>query len=276
MNDAAIAQELFGERASIQARALYIGERIDTRSLESANRLAAFPLLIPAGEHGYMALFRYGVVVMFNVQPLEEATLLKHLREFVQQPFERYESEMLEIRTSADQTKDQIDNGIAFFQSFTVERLLIVADILAKSVVLAHYEASIAAAFDAIEPLALQLQQGMGRQILRSDNAGTLMQYVGNTLLIQHKMVGRVEVSEKPELLWDTPELSRLYARLEDEFELIERHNGVERKLMLIARTVETQMDILQNHRTLRMEWYIVILIAVEIVLSAYDIFFRH
>jgi uncharacterized Rmd1/YagE family protein len=45
---------------------------------------------------------------------------------------------------------------------------------------------------------------------------------------------------------------------------------------MLIARTVETEMDILQNQRTLRMEWYVVILIAVEILLSAYDIFVRH
>jgi uncharacterized Rmd1/YagE family protein len=102
------------------------------------------------------------------------------------------------------------------------------------------------------------------------------MQFVGDMLLIQHEMVGRVEISEKPELLWEMPELSRLYGKLEDEFELVERHNSIERKLMLIARTVETEMDILQNQRTLRMEWYVVILIAVEILLSAYDIFVRH
>jgi uncharacterized Rmd1/YagE family protein len=267
-----LASALFGERPTIQARALYLGERIDTRSLETTNRLALLPLLIPAGENGYVALFRYGVAVMFNVQPLEEATMLKQLEPFVQQPFERHETETLEIRMNAELPKEIMDNGVVMLQDFSVERLQIIADILAKSVVLAHYEATIAAAFDAIEPLAIGLQQ----QVLRRDKTGTLMEYAGNTLLIQHKMVGRVEVAEKPELLWEMPELGRLYARLEDEFELVERHNGIERKLMLISRTVETEMDILQNQRTLRMEWYVVILIAVEILLSAYDIFFRH
>jgi uncharacterized Rmd1/YagE family protein len=264
----------FSEKSNIQARALYLGERIDVRSLETTNSLATSPLLIPAGEHGTMALFRYGVVVLFNVQPLEEATLLKHLEAFVQQPFDRHEAEMLELRLATGtntQEKEQVNNGIAILHNFSVERLQIIADILAKSVVLAHYEASIAQAFDAIEPLALALKQNAQR-----DKTGTLMQYVGDTLLIQHKMVGRVEVTEKPELLWENPDLGRLYGRLEDEFEIIERHNGIERKLMLVSRTVETEMDILQNQRTLRMEWYVVMLIAVEIMLSVYDIFFRH
>jgi uncharacterized Rmd1/YagE family protein len=275
--------QLFGERRTVLARALYLGERIDVRSLEATESLATLPLLIPAGEHGYMALFRYGVVVLFNVQPLEEATQLKHLESFVQQAFERPESETLEMRltnsgeksgektgdASTDRREDFVQNGAVLFSNYTVERLQIIADILAKSVVLAHYESSIASAFDAIEPFAKALK---GHKT-PSDKAGTLMQYVGDTLLIQHKMVGRVEVTEKPELLWDTPELGRLFARLEDEFELVERHNGIERKLMLIARTVETELDILQNQRTLRMEWYVVLLIAMEILLSVYEIF---
>ena len=74
---------LFGTTSAIQARAIYLGERIDARSLEQTNRLALSPLVIPAGENGYMVLFRYGVVVMFNVLPLQEATLLKYLAPFV-------------------------------------------------------------------------------------------------------------------------------------------------------------------------------------------------
>ncbi len=68
------------------------------------------------------------------------------------------------------------------------------------------------------------------------------MQHIGDTLLIQHKMVGRVEVSEKPEILWDHPKLERLYVHLESEYELRERHLALERKLELISKTVETQL----------------------------------
>lgn len=81
-------------------------------------------------------------------------------------------------------------------------------------------------------------------------------------------MMGRVEVSEKPELLWDHPEHERLYLRLEDEYELSERHAALDRKLSLLSRTAQTVLSILQDKRTLRVEWYITILIVIEIFIT--------
>jgi len=43
-------------------------------------------------------------------------------------------------------------------------------------------------------------------------------------------MVGRAEISEKPELLWDHPGLEGLFVRLQDEFEIRERHQSLERR----------------------------------------------
>ena len=87
-------------------------------------------------------------------------------------------------------------------------------------------------------------------------------------------MVGRVEVGEKPDVLWERPGLNRLFTRLEDEYELQERRTALERKLDLIARTVETLVDLLQNKRALRVEWYIVALIVFEIILTLYQLLF--
>jgi len=81
-------------------------------------------------------------------------------------------------------------------------------------------------------------------------------------------MMGWVEVSEKPELLWDHPEHERLYLRLEDEYELSERHAALDRKLSLLSRTAQTVLSILQDKRTLRVEWYITILIVIEIFIT--------
>jgi len=47
---------------------------------------------------------------------------------------------------------------------------------------------------------------------------------------------------------------------------------ALERKLDLISRTAETLLGLLQDKRTLRVEWYIVILIVVEIVLYVYEL----
>jgi uncharacterized Rmd1/YagE family protein len=88
-------------------------------------------------------------------------------------------------------------------------------------------------------------------------------------------MVGRVEVGEKPDVLWDLPGLARLFSRLEDEYELQERRLGVDRKLDLISRTVGTLVDLRQNTQALRLEWYIVVLIVIEIALTLYQMFGR-
>jgi uncharacterized Rmd1/YagE family protein len=74
-------------------------------------------------------------------------------------------------------------------------------------------------------------------------------------------------------VLWELPGLTRLFSRLEDEYEVAERRLALDRKLELIARTVATLVDLLQNKRALRVEWYIVVLIVIEIFLSLYQLF---
>jgi len=50
---------------------------------------------------------------------------------------------------------------------------------------------------------------------------------------------------------------------------------ALESKLRLISRTAETALQVLQDRRALRVEWYIVILILVEILLTVYELFFH-
>ncbi len=54
--------------------------------------------------------------------------------------------------------------------------------------------------------------------------------------------------------------------------QLRERHLAIERKLKLVSRTAATLFDLSHNKRSLRVEWYIVILILVEILLMLYEI----
>ena len=264
--------DLFGEKQVIDARAIFLGERLDLRALEKTSRLASSPLMVTTGESGCAALFRYGVVVIFGLEPLEEVSFLSYVKPLVSKPFtdQKIEQAIIHLRPPSEEGVDH--NSDILLSEFSVERLQVVADILAKSTVLDRYEAQVTEQFDRIEPLAVSLQQ-RGKGLSRSQD---LMRHIGDTLMIQHNMVGRVEVTEKPDILWDQPNLGRLYARLEDEYELQERHLAIERKLELIVRTVETQIDLLNTTRALRVEWYIVILIVVEIFLTLYEMFLKH
>ncbi|MBC7973849.1 MAG: RMD1 family protein, partial [Myxococcales bacterium] len=79
-------------------------------------------------------------------------------------------------------------------------------------------------------------------------------------------------ILEKPDLLWDQPELDRLYARLEDEYELRERVLALERKLEVVSRAAQTMLDLHQAKRSLHVEYYIVVLIAFEIALALFEL----
>jgi uncharacterized Rmd1/YagE family protein len=213
---------------------------------------------------------RYGAVVLFNVSRESEGSLLGEVTPFVKQLFESPETEEIALRVTAGQ-EEGIENETVRLCQLTVERVQLVASVLAKSVVLAEYESRVAENFDRIEPFAAELHEhGRGGRKMKD-----LLRQIGNVLLTEHKMVGRVEVREKPEFLWEHPELESLYLRLEDEFEIAERYAALERKLALTSRTVGTVLELLQNRRTLRVEWYIVILIVSEIMLMAYEMFWH-
>ena len=153
----------------------------------------------------------------------------------------------------------------------SLERLLVISDALAKSVVLGRDEREVTNVFDTIEPFARELANA--GKTSRSRTA--LLKLLGNALLVQHRVSGRVAVGEKPDVLWDRPDLERLYARLEDEYELSERVETLNRKLAVIADTATTLADIIDTQRSLRLEIIIVFLIAFEIVITFYEIYAR-
>jgi uncharacterized Rmd1/YagE family protein len=259
---------LYEAGSSVSVRAILLGERLDLKGLETTERLGLNPLVIPAGERQYAVLFRYGAAVLFGLSPLAEVAFLKQLDPLVGQPYGKREIEDARVAVSPS-ADEEVAGGEILLREVTVEHMQIVADALAKSVVLGYYEASLARVFDAVEPFAAGLRQS-GRSVPRSRD---LLRYIGETLLMQHKMVGRVEVGEKPDLLWERPTLTRLHARLEDEFEVQERRLALERKLDLLSKTAETLTELLQNKRSLRVEWYIVSLILIEIFLTLYQLF---
>jgi uncharacterized Rmd1/YagE family protein len=256
---------------SITARGFLLGERIDTRKLERSNTTTQAPVVMRSGENGIAFVLRYGTAVLFNIGEAEERELLNALQPHTSDPLTAPESEQAQIliRPEADESID--GSGAVVLKDGSPERLQVVAHILSKNLILAHYEAQIAGVFDQIEPLAQRLhwRGGFG------PNAKQLLRQIGYVLITQHRMVGRVEVEEKPEVLWDHPELERLYVRLENEYELTERSRAIERKLQLVNNTVATLLDLVQDARSIRLEYYVIVLILVEILLSAYDVLLR-
>ena len=254
--------------ARTTGRAFFVAERLNTSGLERGDVLATTPLAFRVNEDGVAILFRYGVVVLIGLNALEEDEFLRSLQSRMISPFARREEESAVIELASEKDELIPPGGPIYLQGLTPERLILVGEALAKSVVLARHEREVAAVFDMTEPFARKLAQGGGM----GGGRRAILKHIGNALLVRHRVSGPVEVSEKPDILWDKPQLERLYARLEDEYELKERAESLNRKLAVIAETAQVLTDIIDTQRSLRLELIIVFLILFEVLITVYQL----
>jgi uncharacterized Rmd1/YagE family protein len=200
--------------------------------------------------------------VMVGLSPLEEEDLLAKLRSRVTgvRALGDDETAVLEIAPDGDEQKSS--SGPIQIKNLSPPRLL------AKTVALTRDEREVNAVFDVIEPFAEKLA-ATGRPPFRRR---AMLRLIGQALLAQHRVSGRVAAEEKPDVLWDHPELERLYARLTDEYELHERADVLKRKLEVIGDTAQALTDIIDADRATRLEAAIVILIVLELVAALVQI----
>ena len=108
----------------------------------------------------------------------------------------------------------------------------------------------------------------------RAERAVSIMSVkVSAALLAQHRVSGRIAFAEKPDILWEHPELERFYARLEDEYEILERGTLLNGKMQVITSAAQTFTDMMDTARSARLELLIVVLILAELVIAAATLF---
>src|SRR5262245_37432420 len=271
MTDTSVSVHQPAATLRLTARALLVGERLDTAGLERSDVISTTPLAFRIGQSGYCVLFRYGVIVLVGLSPLEEDDVVRGLGARIIGRFARTEDETAVIEVDPKRDDKVAPGGPICVHDLSPPRLLVIADALAKNVALTRDEHEVRKVLELIEPFAAELARSgrppsYRRQMLRT---------IGQALLVQHRMSGRVEVEEKPDVLWDNPQVERLYARLEDEYELKERAAALARKLRVIDETTHALTDIIDTARSIRLEATIVVLIVVEILIAFYELFFR-
>lgn len=255
-------------KTHLKADTVFVAQRIRVKDIPDMYDTDSLSYVWEPETGGIAYIFRYGVIVFFDVdqktqQSLLEKDLKPYLQDIVDDPFKVSETMDIEIHPHKD---DKIFFNRVELKSVIPAKLEVLSDILAKSTILSHYEHEISHVFDVLDPVARDLQIG---QLAKPKLFKTYLKNIGLALSVQRNMAGKVEVREKPEVLWEQPAgLNRFYAKLEDDYEIIERHSALKEKLEVIHQTAETLIDLLHSKQSLRVEWYIVLLIVFDIVLS--------
>ncbi|MEI9929267.1 MAG: RMD1 family protein [Rhizomicrobium sp.] len=251
----------------ISAHALLVGDRLIVDRSKFSGVVSAAPFCYREGN-GYVVVFRYGAVVLIGLTAEEEKQTLSR---FLSEPAQTsaIEEEQVKLEIHPEMEEGATASGVLYLKELSVAHVLVLGDILAKSVALARYEREIASVYDTIEPAANRL--AVSGRLPKARKA--LLQLIGSALLAQHRVSGRIAFAEKPDVLWENPELGRFYARLEDEYEIIERGTLLNAKVVVVGSAAETFTEMMDTARSARLELLIVILILAELVIGAATLF---
>jgi uncharacterized Rmd1/YagE family protein len=251
----------FEDQEQHSARCWLFSNGLDVTRVEG-EPIARSPLTVGLGD-GVAVVYRYGAVVLFGVADADARRFIEQLRSGAQAPDQ--DPDVADLHRAAGGAKEGIQGtGALVLKNFDVSRLRVVAEALARSALLTYYESYLGRVLSDLEPATLRLREH-GRLPARTR---ALLRGVGDVLHTEMRMIGRAEVSEKSDFVWDEPELDRLYAKLAEEYELGDRDLALSRKLDLALRSISILIDALGARRALHVEWAIFLLILIEVVVA--------
>ena len=218
-------------------------------------------------------LYYFGVVVFLNCSADVIIRFLDSLPQHAdslkgqsQLPYrEEYRLEIDSAREPA------ITNDFAVMPQYNLAFLDIICFVIAKSVALERIEERIDVVFDEVEGLIANL--GKGRLELPDRDMARL---ASSILSFKYTSIAHIMVLDKPDITWDNHEADRLYLTMASLFELNQRYQEIKHKSETLLDMTDVFTGLSHARRSARLEWIIIVLIAIEIVIYLMQIYRGH
>lgn len=99
---------------------------------------------------------------------------------------------------------------------------------------------------------------------------------IGYCSLIHSAVISQIGLLDKNDLAWQYAKYDKMLELLRAEFDLEKRLKNLEAKIAVVAGTASIFLGIQQHAKSNFLEWLIVFLIAAEILVSLYDMFWHN
>ncbi|XP_002734214.1 required for meiotic nuclear division protein 1 homolog [Saccoglossus kowalevskii] len=220
-------------------------------------------------EPGEIFFFREGSVVLWNVSDLKMKKVMRILSKHEINSYEvalvNWENEQMAYRYSEQATKlskgDIILNSVSS-KDLTVLEKFTFANALALSVKLAIWEYSLDRFVSSIEWVPEYLKAGKQLKMSRED----VMKKVGELMHLRHLINLSSDLLMTPDFYWDREELEHIFNTMCNYLNIARRTKVMNEKLNHCSEMVELMRTHLNEKHSLRLEWMIILLIAVEVV----------
>ncbi|KAL7544234.1 hypothetical protein ACHAWF_007612 [Thalassiosira exigua] len=220
----------------------------------------------------YVAIYRFGSVVFFNVTT-KEASLLseqikKHSTEPIASGFERREHFEVALQPQLESVSGKITADRAVVRELDMNTVGLVSNIMGQTVALDWHN-------DTVDELLANFSR-VNSSVERTGGftnveRHTLFQVVARNNSLFIDMVGKLGIKDRSDTAWHLSQYEGLHEGMRKEFDLDERFRDIEFKLDLIQQNAKFFLEVLHAQKSNTLEWVIIVLISFECVLMIMD-----
>ena len=241
-------------------------ENFPLRELAAAipgGRLRPHELRYELGGGGEVFLYPFGAAVFHDASPEQREVFLERIQTALPRLTRKVVAESFTALEEPGARTGLVD-GALHLSELGPARVGAVAVVVAQSAAMEYYERIVDDLLSRTNALVTRLEKS-GTVPART---GSLHRFIGEAITSRNEVISVLHLLDKPDEVWDDPELDRIYDDLRAEFDLADRYQALETKMRGVQESLELVLDVARDRRMWWLEVSIAVLILVELVLS--------
>lgn len=244
---------------------IYIGESVDLKKVQEGIKHYSFlnrdvPLVMKVLKDQYVVLTKFGTITFWNIPTRLHLQLTKEIQPYVKNKRDNYAYDE-DIKVLIGGSVEKVTFEKVYSESLGVEKIKIISHVLSQSVALERYEDDIEKSLTELEGIVENLKL-RGKAFLSEKE---LLKQIGRVLSVKQTVISHLSIFDKPDEIWESPELERLYNRMDAEYDLRARFDVLDKKANYLSDISKMLMEFLAEKRNAFLETIIIALIVFEI-----------
>ncbi|OAA67453.1 sporulation protein RMD1 [Cordyceps fumosorosea ARSEF 2679] len=215
-------------------------------------------------------LFDYGVVVIWGMSENEEARFLKYISKFELEKLapDDVETEQFNFYYTKEYQARIYNDFITLRDKNNYMTKLAISHALAQSVKTSLFEELISSTIETCKDIPTQIALTGKIALSRSQ----INMQIGELFILRINIHLNGSVLDTPELFWVEPQLEPVYQAVRSYLEMDQRVGLLTERLDVIADLLAVLKDQLSHGHGEKLEWIVIVLIAMEIVVAGINI----